>query len=233
MHIHRQMVVAIAAACSFAAPLTAQAVVIDFTGGTVHSQDGSTHTTNNLALHQDVLSYEEQGIRITIDGGGYGIVGDYYSVGAGGFVGNDVLHAHWDTGISSITFTKIDGKAFDLTYFDLTSNTTVGGGQSTGLENSWITASNGTTLKLPSSDWGFDKDVSGQPGDGVARLFLGDGFLGITSFTVTSDNAYCFGLDNFYIDQAAPPIPEPASLALAVAGLGIVAGLARRQRKAG
>lgn len=232
MFTHRQMALALATAFAIATPLTAQAVVIDFTGGTVHSIGGSTHTTNNLALYQDVLSYEEQGIRVTINGSGVGIVGDYYSIGSGGFVGNDVLHAHWDTGISSITFTKIDGDTFDLTYFDLSSNTEVGGGQSTALENSYITASNGAKLKLPSSDWGFDKDYGGQQGDGIARLFLSSSFLGITSFTVTSTNAYCFGLDNFYIDQAAPAVPEPESLALTVAGLGIVAGLARRQRRA-
>ena len=231
MFTHRQMALALATACSFAAPLTAQAVVIGFTGGTVHSVGGGTHTTNNLDLFQDVLSYEEKGIRVTIDGG-IGIVGDYYSTGDGGFVGNDVLHAHWDTGISSITFTKIDGKAFDLTYFDLTSNTQVGGGQSTGLEDSWITASNGATLKLPSSDWGFGKDFFGVTGDGVARLFLNSSFLGITSFKVTSTNAYCFGLDNFYIDQAAPPVPEPESLALVAAGLGVMTWRARRQRRA-
>ncbi len=231
MITHRQIALAIATACTFATPLSAHAVVIDFTGGTVHAFGGASHITNQLDVHEDVLSYEEQGMRVTIDGGGLGIVGDYYNEVAAAGVGNDVLHAHWNNGINSITFTKMDGQAFDLTYFDLTSNTTAGGGQSTGLEDSWITASNGATLKLPSSDWGFAKDFNGATGDGVARLFLGDSFLGITSFTVTSNNASCFGVDNFYIDQSAPPVPEPASLALVTAGLGIVAWRARRQRQ--
>lgn len=225
----RQVALALATACTFAAPLTAQAVVIGFTGGTVYSVGGATHTTNTLDVYQDVRSYEEQGMRVTINGGsGFGIVGDYYNASAGSGVGNDVLHAHWDTGISSITFTKVDGQAFDLISFDVTSNTTVGGGQNTGLEDSWITASNGATVKLPSSDWGFDKDFNGAPGDGVAHLLLNSSFQGITSFTVTTSNAGCFGVDNFQISQA---VPEPESLALGAAGLGVLAWRARRPRR--
>lgn len=221
---------ALAGALALAAP-AAQAVVIDFTGGVVTLADGSTTTTNNSVVHNGVATYEEDGILVSFDGAPNGIIGDYYSMGAGGFVGNDVIHAHWDAGITSITFTKVDGKAFDLTYFDLTSNTTTGGGQASGLEDSWITASNGTSLKLPSSDWGFAKDYFGADGDGIARMYMGPSFLGITSFTITSKNAYCFGMDNFYIDQAAPAVPEPTTTAMVLAGLGL-AGFAAKRRKA-
>ena len=114
-----------------------------------------------------------------------------------------------------------------------------GGGQQSGAELSYITPAGGSAVPLPSSDWGFDYDVSGTPGDGIQRLYLdtNPAFQGITSFTVTSTNAYCFGLDDFYIDQAAPPpvggdVPEPMTMlamGLGIAGLG---GYIRKRRMA-
>lgn len=76
---------------------------------------------------------------------------------------------------------------------------------------------------LPSSDRGLDYDFYGVAGDGVARTYLDSRFDGITSFSVTSQNAYCFGLDNFYIDEAPPPdVPDGGStmclLGVALAG---------------
>lgn len=207
------------------------AVVVDFTGGTAHLSDGSTATPNNLGIWQDQVDYyEENGIKIDfIDG--YGTIGDYYSIGVRGFVGNDVIHAHWFN-ISSIVFSKIDGSTMDLNYFDVTSNTVNGGAQADGTERSFITASNGHSMLLPSSDWGFDFDYYGNPGDGIARLWLDSNFDGINSFTVTSENAYCFGLDNFYIDEPAPPtVPEPGTMLLLGSGLLGLAGYGRRSKR--
>ncbi len=82
-------------------------------------------------------------------------------------------------------------------------------------------------MALPASDWGIGYLASGAPGDGVVRMWPDNNFDGITSFTVTSQAGYCFGLDNFYIDQPAPTIPVPGSLLLA--GIGI-AGIARWRR---
>lgn len=188
-------------------------VVITFTGGTALRSGGGTFVPNNSGYISDCTQYTEGGMRISFVGFNFDrIIGDYYSIGAGGFVGNDVIHAHWAGSGQSIVFAKTDGSPFDLTYFDLSSNTVVGGGQCTGGELSYITASNGHQMLLPSSDWGFAFDYWGNPGDGIQRLWLDSNFLGINSFTVTSQNAYCFGLDNFYIDQQAPPdptVPEP------------------------
>lgn len=207
------------------------AAVINFTGGTAILEDGTTVTTNNFNLYQDRVDYYiEDGIKIDFIGG-YGTIGDYYSIGAGGFVGNDVIHSHW-AGISAIVFSKLDGTPFDLNYFDLTSNTVIGGGQQQGTERSYITASNGFSMLLPSSDWGFDYDYFGQPGDGIARLWLDDNFDGITSFAVTSENAYCFGLDNFYIDEPPPStdVPEPSTLGLLGSSLFVLAGVSRKRK---
>jgi len=84
-------------------------------------------------------------------------------------------------------------------------------------------------MRLPSSDWGFDFDYFGQVGDGVARLYLDGNFDNVSSVTFTSTNAYCFGMDNFYINEPAPSVPEPATLALL--GLGL-AGLGYSRRRA-
>jgi hypothetical protein len=208
------------------------AAIIDFTGGTAYLSDGSSVVTDNIARHDNVDYYVEDGVKVDFIGG-VGFVGDYYSMGQGGFVGNSVLHAHWPD-LSSIVFTKVDGASFDLNYFDLSSNTTIGGGQQTGTELSYITSSNGSQMLLPSSDWGFGTDYVGAPGDGIERLWLSSSFDNILSFTVTSRNAYCFGLDNFYINEQAPnptPTPEPATMLLMGTGIaGLIAG--RRKKKA-
>jgi len=144
--------------------------------------------------------------------GGGGIIGNYYAIGTrppdAPPVLDNVIHAHWDGGISQILFSKVDGSTMDLNYMDLTSNTVEGGGQADGTELSFVSSALGSML-LPSSDWGFDYDYYGAPGDGVARVYLDSDFDGIMAFSVTSQNAYCFGLDNFYIDEPPPPPPPP------------------------
>lgn len=207
----------------------ASAVVVDFVGGEATLWDGSkVYPTDTGGYYGDVDYYVEDGIMIDFVGG-YGIIGDYYSIGAGGPVNNSVIHAHWDS-LGSIVFSKVDGSTMDLNYMDLTSNTEIGGGQSTGNERSYVTASSGGSMLLPSSDWGIDYDYWGDVGDGIQRLWMADDFDGITSFTVTSQNAYCFGLDNFYIDEPAPPGVPDAAGTLLLLGLGI-SGLAYLKRR--
>ncbi len=206
---------------------TSFGVVIDFAGGTATLNDTSTVTTTDTGLWYGVDYYVEGGILVDFIGAD-GIIGDYYSINGMGPYNNSIIHAHWGEGLTAIRFSKIDGSSFDLNYVDITSNCVVGGGQSDGTEQSYITTSGGYSKLLPSSDWGFDYDYYQQPGDGVARLWLDSNFDGITSFTITSQIAYCFGMDNFYIDQPPPAIPAPGSLLLASIGL---AGLAKIRRR--
>lgn len=184
--------------------------VIDFTDGIVFFNDGtSTTTAGNRTWHNNVDYYIEDGFKIDFLGG-LGTIGTYY----GDFPGsseeaqtNDVIHVHWHD-VETVEFSKVDGTAFDLNYFDLTSNTISGGGRATGQEESYITASNGSSFLLPSSDWGFNSISTGQASDGVERLWLDDTFNDITSFAVYSLHAFCFGLDNFFIDVPPPPNPD-------------------------
>jgi hypothetical protein len=223
----------LALAASAGVMAEAGAVVIDFNGGTAYLSNGtSVVVTNTGPVYSNVDYYIEDGIKIDFIGD-VGYIGDYYGQFPGGAtLDNSVIHAHWEGPLTAVRFTKVDGSAFDLNYVDLTSNTVVGGGAASGAELSYITPFAGVATLLPSSDWGIDFLSTGLPGDGIERLYLSDAFDQILGFDVTSLNAYCFGLDNFYIDEPPPPrdVPEPATLGmfgLLLAGLG----LTRRRRK--
>jgi hypothetical protein len=204
----------------------AGAVQINFTGGTVHLLDGTTQTTNNSVVWQNVDYYEEGGFRLDFEPdtatGFSTIIGNYYG-GA-----NDVIHSHWSTGdfggVTRIIVTKIDGTAFDLNYFVLTSNTDTGGSVASGLEQARIHAStDGTTSShsqlLPPENWGFP----------ATQIFLGSQFDAVKAFWFTVDNAVdCFGMDNFFIDEPAPGVPVPGTAALMA--LGMLGMMACRRR---
>lgn len=209
--------------------LPASAVVIDFTGGTVTRLDSTTQTTNNSVLWDNVDYYEENGFRLDFlsNAGSTGFstnVGNYYGAG------NDVIHAHWATGnfggVTRIDITKIGGGTFDLNYFILTSNTDTGGSAASGNEQAFIqgfvsNVATGAAQLLPPENWGFP----------AVPIFLGAPFDAVdtVSFFVTNP-VDCFGMDEFFINQAAPgTVPEPGTVALL--GIGFGAGLLRQRRK--
>ena len=200
-----------ALAAVFAVVPAARGGVIDFVGGTARLSGGTDVVVGLGDLYYNVDYYIQDGIKIDFVGAG-GIIGNYYAIGIRPAnappVLDNVIHAHWGDGISQILFSKVDGSTLDLNYMDLTSNTITGGGQASGSELSYVSSAFGS-MRLPSSDWGLDYDYYGSVGDGVARIYLDSNFDGITSFSVTSQNAYCFGLDNFYIDEAPPPHDVP------------------------
>ncbi len=211
---------------------SAHAVVIDFMGGIAHLSGGTNVVTDNTNIYYSVDYYDQGGFRYDFIGG-TGIIGNYYAIGFrpdGTTIHNAVVHAHWLTDVQAMTITALDGSTFDLNYIDLTSNTITGGGQASGTEQSYINTNNGYSVRLPSSDWGFDFDYSGGTGDGVARLYLDAHFDAVTSVTFSSTNAYCFGMDNFYINEPAPPNPAPEPATMALLGLG-AAGMAMTRRR--
>lgn len=199
----------------------ASAAVVTFTGGTVDLGGGSTDTTDGTRRFDGVDFYTESGFKFDYVGGSGGSVGAYYGAG------NDVIHAHWGVNeMTHIEITKVGGGTFDFNYFVLTSNTLTPGGQAIGTENvyvqAWLNGSQvGSDFQLPSEDWGLTttKDV-----------FFNANFDLVDKVVVTSPTTSfsCFGMDAFYIDQAAP-VPEPSSASLLVLGIGGLIALRRRK----
>jgi hypothetical protein len=210
--------------------LPAHAAVIDFTGGTVTLLNNTTVVTSNNINYQGVDYYEQAGFKLDFlpNSGSAGFstnIGNYY----GG--GNDVIHAHWESGnfgnVTAIEITKIGGGTFDLNYFVLTSNTFQGGGPANGTELAFVEGfvNNVSTgvMQLPPENWGFP----------AQQIFLNSLFDAVDTVRFfVSSNVDCFGMDSFFIDEEAPgTVSEPGSLALA--GLSLLAlGAARRRRAA-
>jgi hypothetical protein len=118
--------------------------------------------------------------------------------------------------MTSIEISKDGGGTFEFNYFVLTSNTLTPGGAPTGFEDvhvqAWLNGTQvGSDVILPSEQWGFP----------ALDVFFGTDFDNVDKVVITSSHTSfsCFGMDSFYIDQAAP-VPEPTAGALLALGLG-------------
>ncbi len=220
----------------------AVATQIEFTGGSVLQNDGGVGVTNNSNVFQNVASYTEQGFKFEFlfdsaaPSAFASIIGDYYSTG------NDVVHWHWTGGgfgeVTEVRVSKVDGTTFDLGGFRVSTNTSSGGGFSSGTELVSINTSKASSIfNVDSDNWGLgsgpDPLISINPSNSL--------FDDIAWFSFTNDQnstAVGMGLDNFFLDEPGDPngtdptnptnIPEPTSFALLFLGL---AGLVFARRK--
>jgi len=216
----------------------ATAAVITFSGGQATLDDASVVTTDDSTLYSNVDYYEEAGfvfdfIETT------GEVGNYYDMAlCGGASAGAVIHWHPADGYT-IRIRRADDQPFDFNGLSITSNTEAGGGAATGNEVTVATTSNGDSVTLPPSDWGVDFLSTCDPGDGVINYTFGPEFENVTYVDISSTDVFCFGMDEFYIDEeppyagptaAIPTLSEWGMIALSIL-LGISAILyIRRQR---
>lgn len=220
---------------------TANAVLIDFTGGTVFVSDGTTDVTGVPGIDFfGAKAYEEGGFRIEFITNGPLNAGDFSTiVGDYDNTGNDVIHLHWDSGpfgnVTEVRISKIDGTTFDLGGFRVSTNTSIGGGPATGGEITWVNTSKASNIfTVTPDDWGL-----GAGPDPLISIAAGNAlFDDIEWFSFANDalsSAVGLGLDNFFLDEPGDPdgedptprqVPEPGTLALFSTGLfGL--GLAR------
>lgn len=249
--IHRvlcqfERLVIVACLMMFVAMPAAHAVVIDFTGGTVTLNDGTTGTTDGSTVFGGVKSYEEDGFKLEFffdtptPTDFSSLVGDYYATG------NDVIHGHWagngmqNSGpfgsVTEIKISKVDGTTFDLGGFRVSTNTSHGGGASSGDELTWINTSKATEVfNVTPDSWGL-----GDGPDPLISIAASNSlFDDITWFSFTNDalsTAVGLGLDNFYLDepgdpdgQDPTPVTEPSTLVLL--SLGMAGLLWTRKRR--
>lgn len=216
------------------------AALINFTGGTAYTNSGTPLVTNNSASYQDISYYVESGFKFefifdSTPAPFASIIGDYYNTG------NDVVHWHWADGpfgeVSEVKVSKEDGTTFDLGGFRVSTNTSNGGGVSTGSERVSVNTSKASSIfNITPDNWGL-----GSGPDPLITIDAGNTlFTDISWFSFTNDEfstAVGMGLDNFFIDEPGDPngsdptssVPAPFSLSLL--GLGLVGlGFSRRKR---
>lgn len=193
----------------------AKAAIVTFDGGIVTTLQEEQLEVNNTNQIQNVSSYQEGTVILSYNltnpdqESSWQTVGDYYGVQ------DSVIHGHW-TELNSIQIERENNVAFDLQYFQITSNTSVGGGAATDTENIAIQGFlNGEAVTemfgLPSVDWGANE---------IQDVFLPDSFNNVDKVLITDrgtlgvhtggsdcptcNSAFCFGMDNFVFDEAVP-----------------------------
>jgi hypothetical protein len=180
---------------------SAEAAVITFTGGTATDANNNTHVTTQNGIYFNIVSYVESGFQLNY----VSSTGDYSPQTVGSYYygsDNDVIHGHWVSGLESIDIHSINGSTFDLNYFIITSNTQHGGAPASGHEHIYVQGyRNGAAVTapymLPSEDWGIGE---------VSNIILNNEFDNIDLFRIYGEGAFCFGMDAFYINEAAPNV---------------------------
>lgn len=191
-----------------------KAAIVTFTGGTATLDSGDTIITDTTTQNSGVVSYQEESIILEYGSPtqdwSFQTVGDYYGTG------DDVIHGHWDN-ISTIEISRENNTPFDLQYFQITSNTSIGGGPATNEENIGIQGFlNGSSVTeiygLPSVDWGAEstRDVFLPSSfDNVDKVVIFDRGVSGThtggpDCPECGNSAFCFGMDNFVFDEVVP-----------------------------
>lgn len=192
-----------------AAAAHAGAGVIDFNGTSGasyrYANQYGTALTNNLSVSsQDSLVF--MGTNYT--------GGDWSSYA---YNGTDYL-----MGVTSMTFTATNAAAFSVQSLDMVA--WAGGISSATLTGNF--ASGGSIVRTFTLD--SAGNASKQSGNDFIKYML-NGYIGLSSFTVTGSSPNWLALDNITVNAAT--VPEPGTLAVFGLGMAGLAAMRRRKQK--
>lgn len=214
----RLLIVILLACASF--PVRATIISFDGLAGTAMAGNrivGATYTgfAANAPATVDGFQFRSSGLEYVL-GAAYTAACCTGDLGTLAYNGTDYL-----IGVPDISVSKLGGGAFSLRGFDLAEwdNT------HTASISLTTTGPSGNTLQiLPLSVFSNNLITVGND----FRHFSLTGYDNVVSFTLTGSVSWAYiALDNL---EVAAPVPEPATYALFLAGLGLL-GLTARQRR--
>jgi len=191
----------------------ANATLIEFTDGTKTDLNGNICTSSSC---DNIETYEEDGYLFTFSGSSSSSTYIDAFIGNYDGSGEDVVHGHYSH-LSEIRITSVDGSAFNLIDFQLTTLTS--------LHWNLNALSNGTDIShsflLPTEDWGAAYGAN-------PVLTMGAEFHNIMAASITAlPGAFGIGFDNFNMTPTS--VPEPSTLA--IFALGMIGLVSRRFKK--
>lgn len=208
------------------------AAVITVAGGVATNTDNITYTVEVGSTYYDIVTYVESNFQLNYEHttGSYSppTIQQYYDEP------NNILQINWTGGKHSIDILNVNGSIFDLNFFLLTSIATDSKGTAGGREHLYVQGYRyGQAVTAP-----YLLPTNSNGIITTDNILLSNEFDNIDLFRIFGEGAFNFGIDAFYINEAAPnvegvvigqpAIPEPGVTTLLPLGLAALLLIRRR-----